>query len=479
MSILVSPPIASDNIEQLKELPIENRLFINGEFVPSKSRKTFSVVNPTTEEVSAQVFEAGPEDVNDAVAALAAAFPPWSKLGALERAKYLFKLADALEKHLPELGYLDAITMAKPVDNDYKSCLTTTASAWANVANTCRSIENQGDTSIHTPGFVNLTFRQPYDVCAAITPWNAPVVMVTQKLGPDLITGNTLVVKISEKAPLSPLVLAKCCQEIRLPKGVLSFTGSAATGKAIKKAAAESNLKNVTVELGGKSPLIVFDDAYLEKAARASAFSILVGSVQACIASSRVFVQSSIVDDFKKALTTNMAQLRTCGDPLAAGTPRGPQVDHLQFCRVMGFLNEAKESGLEMVMGDDCPGETGYFIQPTIIKEVPEDGRVFREEVFGPVVILNTFDDEEAVLQSANNTSFGLYASVFTKDVSRALRVAKKVEAGNVGVNCTSPTLSLALDMLFGGWKQSGEGKEHSKYGTDNWTELKSVYITL
>ncbi|KAJ0129303.1 ATP-dependent DNA helicase pif1 [Fusarium oxysporum f. sp. albedinis] len=467
MSILVSPPIVSDNIEQLKELPIENRLFINGEFVPSKSRKTFSVVNPTTEEVSAQVFEAGPEDVNDAVAALAAAFPPCSKLGALGRAKYLFKLADALEKHLPELGYLDAITMAKPVDNDYKSC---------------RSIENQGDTSIHTPGFVNLTFRQPYDVCAAINPWNAPVVMVTQKLGPDLITGNTLVVKISEKAPLSPLVLSKCCQEIRLPKGVVNILngfGRPCGEKAIKKAAAESNLKNVTVELGGKSPLIVFEDADLEKAARASAFSILVGSVQACIASSRVFVQSTIVDEFKKALKTNMAQLRTCGDPLAAGTPRGPQVDHLQFCRVMGFLNEAKESGLEMVMSDDCQGETGYFIQPTIIKEVPEDGRVFREEVFGPVVILNTFDDEEEVLQSANNTSFGLYASVFTKDVSRALRVAKKVEAGNVGVNCTSPTLSLALDMLFGGWKQSGEGKEHSKYGTDNWTELKSVYITL
>ncbi|KAM5369580.1 hypothetical protein ACJA88_010568 [Fusarium oxysporum] len=449
MSILVSPPIVSDNIEQLKELPIENRLFINGEFVPSKSRKTFSVVNPTTEEVSTQVFKAGPEDVSDAVASLAAAFPPCSKLGALGRAKYLFKLADALEKHLPELGYLDAITMAKPVDNDYKSC---------------RSIENQGDTSIHTPGFVNLTFRQPYDVCAAITPWNAPVVMVTQKLGPDLITGNTLVVKISEKAPLSPLVLSKCCQEIRLPKGVVNILNGfgrpcAATGKAIKKAAAESNLKNVTVELGGKSPLIVFDDADLEKAARASAFSILVGSVQACIASSRVFVQSTIVDEFKKALKTNMAQLRTCGDPLAAGTPRGPQVDHLQFCRVMGFLNEAKESGLEMVMGDDCQGETGYFIQPTIIKEVPEDGRVLEKR--------------------SSVQCFGLYASVFTKDVSRALRVAKKVEAGNVGVNCTSPTLSLALDMLFGGWKQSGEGKEHSKYGTDNWTELKSVYITL
>ncbi|KAJ4082027.1 Aldehyde dehydrogenase domain [Fusarium oxysporum f. sp. vasinfectum] len=241
MSILISPPIVSDNIEQLKELPIKNRLFINGEFVTSKSRKTFSGIYPTTEKVSAQVFEAGPEDVDDAVAAAKAAFPAWSELGALERAKYLFKLADALEKHLSELGYVDAITMGKPVDNDYKSFTNSV--------------------------FVNLTFRQPYGVCAAITPWNVPVVMVTQKLGPALITGNTLVVKLSEKAPLSPFVLAKCCQKIGLPKGVvnilngfgrpcgealarhmeirkLSFTGSTATGKAIKKAAAESNLND-------------------------------------------------------------------------------------------------------------------------------------------------------------------------------------------------------------------------------------------
>ncbi|KAL5607019.1 hypothetical protein FOBRF1_007516 [Fusarium oxysporum] len=324
--------------------------------------------------------------------------------------------------------------------------------------------------------------------------------MVTQKLGPALITGNTLVVKVSEKAPLIPLVLAKCCQGIELPKGVVNIlngfgkpcgeamarhietrklpvTRPTATGKAIKKAMAESDLKNVTVELDEKSPLIVFDDADLEKAASALAFSILIGSGQACIASSRVFVQSTIADKFTKALKTTMAQPGTCGDPLAAGTLRGPQVDHLQFGRVMGFLNEAKESGLEMVMGGDREGETGYFVQPTIIKAVPEDARVFSEGVFGPVVILNTFDDEEAVVQSANNISFGLYASVSTEDVSRALWVAKKFEAGNVGVNYTSPTLSL--DMPFGGWKQSGEGKEHSKYRKDDWTELKSVCIAL
>lgn len=363
-----------------------------------------------------------------------------------------------------------------------------------------RAYEAQGDTSLHTPGFVNLTFRQPFGVCGAITPWNAPVVMVTQKVGPALITGNTLVLKVSEKAPLSPLVLAKCCQEIGLPKGVLniltgfgrpcgeaiarhmdirklSFTGSTATGKAIKKAAAETNLKNVTLELGGKSPLIIFDDADLEKAAGASAFSILANTGQACVASSRVFVQSTIADRFVEALKTSMARIGSSGDPLAAGTLRGPQADRLQFDRVMGFLDEAKQSGFEIVTGGGRVGETGYFVQPTVIKDVPENSRVFKEEVFGPVLCLNTFDDEEAVLKSANDTEFGLYASVFTKDISRALRIAKKFEAGNVGVNCASPMMSL--DMPFGGWKQSGEGKENSKYVLDHWTELKTVYVAV
>ncbi|KAM5356808.1 hypothetical protein ACJ41O_003454 [Fusarium nematophilum] len=482
MSILVSPPAVSGSVDQLKKLPIENRLFINGEFVPSKSGKTFEVLNPTTEKVTAKVFEADATDVDDAVAAAKAAFPAWSELATSERAAYLFKLADALEKRFPELSYLDAVSMGKPVDTD------------------CRAYEPQGDTSLHTPGFVNLTFRQPYGVCGAITPWNAPVLMVAQKLAPALITGNTLVVKISEKAPLSPLVLAKCCQEIGLPKGVvnilngfgrpcgeaiarhmdirkLSFTGSTATGKAIKKAAAESNLKNVTVELGGKSPLIVFDDADLEKAAGASAFSILANSGQACVASSRVFVQSTIADKFVEALKTSLAGFGPSGDPLAGETKRGPQADQIQFGRVMGFLDEAKASGLEIVTGGDRDGEKGYFVQPTIIRDVPEDARVFKEEVFGPVLCLNTFDDEEAALKSANNTEFGLYASVFTRDISRALRVAKKFEAGSVGVNCASPMATL--DMPFGGWKQSGEGKENSKYVTDHWTELKSVYIAL
>ncbi|KAJ0382323.1 hypothetical protein COL922a_012799 [Colletotrichum nupharicola] len=474
-------------------MPIETRVFINGEFVPSRSGKTFDVYNPATEQKTASVFEAEVEDVNDAVAAAKAAFPACSDLAATERGAFLFKLADSMEKHFAEMSYLDAISMGKPVDSD--------AFAMSQLRYYAgKASDIQGDSSLNTPGMLNIVLRQPFGVCGAITPWNAPITMVVQKLGPALIAGNTLVLKSSEKAPLSPLVLAKCCQEIGLPKGVLNilngfgrpcgeaiarhmdirkvyFTGSTSTGRAIKKAAAESNLKKVTLELGVKSPLIIFEDADLQKAVAAAAFSILVNSGQACVASSRVFVHTAIADKFIDALKIEMDRVGAAGDPLGRGIQRGPQADKLQFDRVMGFLEEARTTGLKFVTGGGRVGDRGYFVQPTIIKNAPADSRVMKEEIFGLVMCINSFDDEEAVLETANDTSYGLYASVYTKDISRALRIAKRFEAGNVGINCTSPT--MAADMPFGGWKESGEGKEGSEYATDYWTELKSVYVVL
>jgi aldehyde dehydrogenase (NAD+) len=347
---------------------------------------------------------------------------------------------------------------------------------------------------------MNITLRQPFGVCGAIIPWNVPLLMLINKVGPALVTGNCLVLKSSEKSPLSSLVIGRLCQEIGLPKGVLnilsgfgrpcgeaiakhmdirkvSFTGSVIAGRAIKKAAAESNLKNVTLELGGKSPLVIFDDADLAKAVPSAAFSILANSGQACIASSRVYVHANIADKFMDAMKTAMVEMGKSGDALTAGTKRGPQADKIQFDRVMGYLNYAKEQGYEMPIGGNREGSTGYFIEPTIIANAPEDSKVMREEIFGPVVCINTFTDEEEVLKRANDTEYGLYASVFTKDISRALRVAKQLEAGSVGVNCTSPT--MAIDMPFGGYKQSGDGRELSRYSTDYWTELKSVFIAL
>ncbi|KAK6386251.1 hypothetical protein LTS17_001826 [Exophiala oligosperma] len=493
----MSPSQATeDKYSAFRNQPIEGRLFINGEFVEARSGKKFDVVNPSTEEVTTSVWEAGVEDVNAAVAAAKAAFPAWSELPASERGTYLLKLADALEKRLPEIAYLDAVSMGKPADNDFIS--PTGVAVLRYFAG--RAWESHGETSLNTPGFVNMSFRQPFGVTAGITPWNAPLPMVIFKLAPALVTGNTIVIKASEKAPLSALVVAKCCQEVGLPKGVfnlingygrptgealarhmdvrkISFTGSTLAGKAIKQASVESNLKNVTLELGGKSPLIVFPDADLEQAVGAAAFSILANSGQACIASSRVYVHAQIAEQFILAMKATMQNIGKSGDPLQSTTMRGPQVDHLQFKHILNFFKYVKDEKLEVVTGGECEGEKGFYIAPTIIKNVPEDSRVMKEEIFGPVVCINTFEDEEDVLQRANDTEYGLYASVFTKDITRAMRVAKRFEAGTVGINCSSPI--MFWDMPFGGYKQSGEGRELSKHATDHWTELKSVFIKL
>lgn len=362
-----------------------------------------------------------------------------------------------------------------------------------------KALDVQGDTSLNTANFVNMTWRQPFGVCGAIIPWNVPLTSLIQKVGPALAAGNTIVLKSSERSPLSCLAVGRLAAEVGLPKGVLnilsgygtpcgeaiakhmdirkiSFTGSVIAGRAIKKAAAESNLKNVTLELGGKSPLVIFEDADLVKAVPAAAFSILCNSGQACIASSRVYVHADIADNFIKELKTAMAAF-TAGDACEAGTKRGPQADKVQFDRVMSYLTHAKETGLDLALGGNRQGTTGYFIEPTMLVNVPEDSKMMTDEIFGPVLCVNTFTDEEDVMKRANDTEFGLYASVYTKDISRALRIAKQLEAGSVGVNCTSPT--LALDMPFGGFKQSGDGRELSKYATDYWTELKSVFISL
>ncbi|KAK5454348.1 hypothetical protein LTS15_006348 [Exophiala xenobiotica] len=493
----MAPSATSDAPEgEYKPKHIEERLFINGEFVPSISGKKFDIVNPNNEKFAASVYEAGAEDVDLAVKAAKEAFPAWSALSATDRQGYLNKLADAIEKNITEISYLEAISMGKPYVGDMFNMFGVQILRYL----ASKALDVSGDSSLNTAGHVNITLRQPFGVCGAIIPWNVPLLMLINKVGPALATGNTLVLKSSEKSPLSVLLVARLCQEIGLPKGVLnilsgfgrpcgeaiakhmdirkvSFTGSVLAGRAVKKAAAESNLKNVTLELGGKSPLLIFPDADLEKAVPAAAFSILANSGQACIASSRVYVHSSIADNFMEAMKTAMVQMGKSGDALKAGTQRGPQADKIQFDRVMSYLNYAKDNGLKMPIGGSREGNTGYFIEPTIIADAPEDSKVMKEEIFGPVVCINTFTDEAEVLERANDTEFGLYASVFTKDISRAMRVAKALEAGSVGVNCTSPT--MAVDLPFGGWKQSGDGRELSKYATDFWTELKSVFIAL
>ena len=356
-----------------------------------------------------------------------------------------------------------------------------------------------GESSLNSPEFVNISLRQPFGVGAAIVPWNGPTFMLANKIGPGLVAGNTMVVKSSEKSPLSALVIARIANEIGLPKGVLnvlsgfgfpcgdaisrhidirviSFTGSVGTGKAIKKASAESNLKKVVLELGGKNPLIVFNDADLTHAVPAAAASVVANSGQGCILTSRIYVQQDIAEKFIEGVKNAMIKIGGNVDDPTEKTTRGPQADKIQFDRIMNYFQYAKEQGLELRLGGGRARSKGYFVEPTIYTNVPEDARIMKEEIFGPVVCINTFVDEGDVIEKANDTEYGLYASIFTRDISRALRVAKQLEAGSVGINATATT---KLDMPMGGWKQSGDGREFSKHAWEEWTEQKSVFIKL
>lgn len=367
-----------------------------------------------------------------------------------------------------------------------------------------KAVDVKGESSLQTPNFVNFTFRQPYGVCAAITPWNAPVTEFFFKVAPAVLAGNTIVAKSSEKAPLTSLLVAKLTQEAGFPRGVvnvlsgtgpncgaaiashmeirkISFTGSARTGRAIKKAALESNLKHVTLELGGKSPLIIFEDADLEKAANAAAVSILYNSGQVCIASTRIYAHSSILKRFCELLVSAVRKQGTNPtdgkDPLLSATVRGPQADKAQFETILKYIRGSRDKGDKILTGGERDGEQGFYIQPAVILDPEEQSAVMREEIFGPVGCVRSFTTEEEVVRLANDTEYGLYASAFTRDLSRGLRMAKALESGTVGLNCTSPMMTF--DMPFGGVKQSGEGRENGQHALDDWTELKTVYVGL
>ena len=421
-------------------------------------------------------------------------------MGGFQRAQYLYRLAELYEKHNGELAKLEAVSMGRPVDTYTEG--TASASFLRYIAG--QATNGRGESSLQTAGYMAVTLRAPYGVTAAITPWNAPVTMMTFKFAPALAAGNTIVVKTSEKAPLTALYIAHLAKQAGFPPGVLnilsgfgqpcgealarhprirkiSFTGSVRGGRAVKLAAAQSNMKHVTLELGGKSPLVVFEDTDIDKAAQAAARSILLNSGQACVASSRVYVQASIADAFASKLVaairaggTNPAESR---DPLEPATKRGPQADKVQWENISGFLEETKQANVRVLVGGQAEQGPGYYIEPTVVFEPAGDSRIMREEVFGPVQCLCTFQDESDVLRRANDSEFGLYASVFTRDIFRALRFAKYFRAGNVGVNVASPFMTH--DMPFGGVKQSGEGKELGKHATDKWTELKTVYFAM
>ncbi|KAM0747685.1 aldehyde dehydrogenase [Meredithblackwellia eburnea MCA 4105] len=477
---------------------VETRLFINNEFVDASNKETFEVYNPYTEKLAAKVASAQKKDVDLAVEAAAAAQPGWDAISPSKRAEYMHKLADLLldPVHLAEIERLEAMTMGAPASLT-KTHTILAASRLKYFA--ALGLNRNGRTSLNTPGFVNITFRQPFGVVAGILPWNVTLPGFASKAGPAIAAGNTIVIKLSEKAPLGLLYVSKLIVESGFPPGVtnvlpglghvagdalarhmkvrqISFTGSGPTGRLISKAAAESNLKNITLELGGKSPSLVFADANLPKAAKALATSAWRNSAQICTVQSRIYVHQTIADQFVDLYCKEWGNLVTySADENDKKGSQGPIVDRVQFERVMGFIEEAK-GYCTLVMGGKRAGNKGYFVEPTVFIDVPANARINQEEVFGPAIVIHKFNSEEEVLKQANDTEFGLSSSIFTRDISRAMRVAKLLEAGNVSINVQNVE---ALDIPIGGVKGSGIGRESGSDALHYWTEERAIYMAL
>jgi acyl-CoA reductase-like NAD-dependent aldehyde dehydrogenase len=473
------------------------QLLINGKWQPAKSGKTFETVNPATEQVLTRVAEAGQADVDEAVKAARKAFEegPWPRMRPAERAKYLMKLADLIEAHSAELARLDTLDGGRVIALTQGDA----AGAAAGLREAAGWITKiYGETNPSAPEMFNYTLREPLGVCGIIIPWNGPFVLAASKPSMALACGNTVILKPAEQTPLSALRLGDLVLEAGFPEGVfniltgfgpgagsaianhpdidgISFTGSVSTGREILKAAAV-NLKKVTLELGGKSPNVIFPDADLEAALPGAVTGIFRNQGQVCFAGSRIFVQRDMYEEFAERFS-KLADAIPIGDPLNADTRIGPLVSGTQYDRVTSYIQLGTTEGASIKTGGtERPLERGYFVKPTVFVGVSNKMRIAQEEIFGPVAALIPFQDENDAVLQGNETTYGLGAGVWTRDVSRAHKVARSLKAGMVWVNCYGEG---NLGSPFGGYKQSGIGREGGKYSADFYTQIKSVFVKL
>ncbi|HAZ49092.1 MAG TPA: betaine-aldehyde dehydrogenase [Cyanobacteria bacterium UBA11371] len=488
--------IATRPDQQVKIGPTQ--LLINNEWVNSVSGKRFPTINPATGETICEVAEADGADVDKAVKAARAAFTSgeWSKMSATQRGELLYKLADLIEQNIEELACLESLDNGKPVNDSLNADLPLAIACYRYYAGWADKI--QGKTiPINGPYFC-YTRHEPVGVVGQIIPWNFPLLMQAWKLAPALATGNTVVLKTAEQTPLSALRIGELIIEAGFPPGVVNilsgygptagaaishhmdidkvaFTGSTEVGHLIMEAAAKSNLKRVTLELGGKSPNIVFADADMNAAIAGSHNALFFNQGQCCCAGSRLFVEESCYDEFVER-SVQRAKDRIVGDPFDDKTEQGPQVDQEQFNKVMSYIESGMREGAQMLCGGSQIGDKGYFIQPTVFADVRDDMKIATEEIFGPVMSIIKFKDINEVIERANKTMYGLAAAVWTKDISKAHAIANSVRAGTVWVNCYDVFDAAAP---FGGFKQSGIGRELGEYGLQQYTEVKTVTIKL
>ncbi|KAJ5313215.1 uncharacterized protein N7443_000099 [Penicillium atrosanguineum] len=461
-------------------------LFINNEFIAGVDGKTFETTNPTDEKVITSVHEATEKDVDIAVKAARTAFEgAWHTVTPSDRGRMLTKLADLFERDMETLASIEAldngkaVTMAKVDIANAAGCLRYYG-GWADKI-TGQTIDTNTET-------LSYTRHEPVGVCGQIIPWNFPILMWAWKIGPAIAAGNTVIIKTAEQTPLSgwfpPGVInvisgfgrtAGAAISSHMDIDKVAFTGSTLVGRMILQAAAKSNLKKVTLELGGKSPNIVFDDADIDNAISWSNFGIFFNHGQCCCAGSRLLVQEGIYDKFIARFKERAAQ-NQLGNPFESDTFQGPQVSQLQFDRIMEYINHGKKEGATVAVGGERHGTEGYFIQPTVFTDVTPDMKIAQEEIFGPVIAVQKFKDEAEAIKIGNNTSYGLAAAVHTKNVNTAIRVSNALKAGTVWINSYN---MISYQAPFGGFKESGLGRELGSYALDNYTQVKTVHYRL
>ncbi|MFY9255317.1 MAG: aldehyde dehydrogenase family protein [Fuerstiella sp.] len=475
----------------------QTKILIGDDWRPAVSGKTFPTYNPATEELICEVAEGDKEDVDLAVHAARSAFEsgPWSRMDARDRGRLLYKLADLMEKNLEELAALETLDNGKPIGDARAADLPLAIDSLRYYAGWADKIH--GSTIPVRGDYFCYTRREPIGVCGQIIPWNFPILMVAWKWGPALATGNTIVMKPAEQTPLTCLRLGELALEAGFPPGVINivpgygptagaslvkhhlvdkiaFTGSTETGQRIMADAAMT-LKRTTFELGGKSPNIVFADADLEAAVAGAEFGLFFNQGQCCCAGSRVFVEDAVHQEFVDRMVGRASQ-RVLGNPFDSETTQGPQVDKEQFDKIMGYIQSGKSEGATCATGGNRYGNRGFFVQPTVFTDVKDEMKIAKEEIFGPVMSILKFSDMHEVIKRANNSTFGLAAAVWTKDVTKAHAVSHGLRAGTVWVNCYDVFDAAAP---FGGYKMSGIGRECGEAGLANYTELKTVTMSM